>query len=311
MSRLTRLKDARILPPNTTIHLIGQWYWPDRPHRQRELVRVLAKNLNNSAIHSIHFIQPTRSKSLHRKTVSSHDPDILLPVSDLAPYTRLQDVDPYFPMDALRRKLRLYTTLHPGRLLASDAFAYASKHLKSRIAILANQDIYFDATLRLLRESPDSDLGPWTSYFLSRYEESPRAEKRSSIGTQCGPKFVGSHDAFVFVPPLPAPLIERCRFELGSWGIEARLLWEFEQFGIEGRNPCEDIKIWHVHMGGIKDAEVVGDQTSRQGGAQEKQRVMPEVNVNGKSSIAFPDKLKTRFKKVADEIWGQQWRQEQ
>ncbi|KAJ3220384.1 hypothetical protein HDU67_000051 [Dinochytrium kinnereticum] len=279
----------------------GQWYWPSRPHRVRELVRVLAKNLNNTHINFIHLLQPTPDPS---KAV----PD---PISHL--HDRLKSIDPYFPSQAFNQKLRITHTTHNGRLLASEAFTHASTHLRSQIAILSNQDIYFDDSLSLLHSHPDSDLSSYVSYFLSRYEESPRAEKRSTIGTQCGPRFVGSHDAIVFVPPLPVPLIKRCEFELGSWGIEARLLWEFEQFGITGRNPCEDLKIWHVHLGGIKDLEVAAStggeaNTGSVGetqGSLEKPRVMPEVNVKGKSSIAFPDRLTTKFKKVMDELWGQ------
>ncbi|KAJ3096790.1 hypothetical protein HDU97_005577 [Phlyctochytrium planicorne] len=283
-------------PLNLTpsIHLLGQWYWPQRAHRTRELVRVLAKNVNNTHIHQIHLIQPI-SRDLN---VSSQN-------SIQSYFARLIEIDPFFPATLFYQKLRLSQTSHQGRLLASEAFKLASKTIpRGQIAILANQDIYFDASLNLILSSPDSDLSSYVSYFLSRYEESPRAEKRSSIGTQCGPKFVGSHDAIIFVTPLPAKLIENSRFELGSWGIEARLLWEFEQFGIHGRNPCEDIKIWHVHMGGIKDVEVLAGDADAVAQLKEKPRVMPEVNVDGKSSIAFPDRLKSKFKKVVDELWG-------
>ncbi|KAJ3067801.1 putative ATP-dependent RNA helicase ddx49, partial [Quaeritorhiza haematococci] len=162
------------------------------------------------------------------------------------------------------------------RLMASDAFAYASTHLRNQIVILYNLDIYFDDSLKLLR-SKNSDLSYVTSYFLSRYEE-PDAEASSSIGTQCNTKaFIGSHDAIVFIPPLPQPLIPKTQFELGSWGIENRLLWEFEQFGIRGRNPCFDIRSYHVHSTHFKASW------------------MPEVNTEGRSSVAFPDKLVSRF----------------
>lgn len=70
---------------------------------------------------------------------------------------------------------------------------------------------------------------------------------------------------------------------MGSWGIENRILWEFEQVGIKGRNPCEDVKIWHSHASGYKSSW------------------MPQVNTAGRSSVAFPDKLKTKFK--SDYSW--------
>lgn len=92
-------------------------------------------------------------------------------------------------------------------MLASDAFSYASANLRHQIAILYNIDIYFDKSIGLVKP-PKSDLKPYTSYFLSRYEE-PQNEEKSSIGTQCGKAFIGSHDAIVFIPPLPQKLIAR------------------------------------------------------------------------------------------------------
>ncbi|KAJ3333332.1 hypothetical protein HDU76_009304 [Blyttiomyces sp. JEL0837] len=320
------------------IHLMGQWFWPETKQRTQELVRVLAINTNNSFIHGIHLIQP-ESPSL-----SSNPSKLKLRQH----FERIMEFDAYFPFDSFMRKLRVATTNNTGRLLASDAFLYAShillddpigagphwigsiqrrisprqrkgraKRLRTepeprKIAILANQDIYFDKTLGLLLSSPDVDLSPLTTYFLSRWEESTEAEEASLIGTQCGPKFVGSHDAFVFIPPLPTPLIAKCQYELGSWGIEARMLWEFERFGITGRNPCEDVKIWHVHFGGYKEGagNVRSDiQTSSEKEAKNGSRnaaTMPVVNTDGKSSIAFPDKLKSKYKKVIDELWGAQ-----
>ncbi|KAI8612445.1 hypothetical protein BC830DRAFT_1171054 [Chytriomyces sp. MP71] len=298
-----------LLPTSTDakrveIHLIGQWYYPKSLHRTRELVRVLAINTNNSHIHKIHLIQPRaqhprkifRALSATRSQIAR----MFLPILS---------VDKHFPMSLFLSKLQLSFTDHSGRLLASESFRYASQNLKAipsdsptmKVAILANQDIYFDNTLHLIGSSPYSDLGPYTAYFLSRHEEPGPAENASSIGTQCGPRFVGSHDAFVFLPPLPGPLVDRCAFEMGSWGIEARLLWEFEQFGILGRNPCHDIKVWHVHMGAYKE-DASGREVLQ--GVEGTGRSMPEVNVDGKSSIAFPDTLKTRFKNVVEERWG-------
>ena len=118
------------------------------------------------------------------------------------------------------------TTDYYGRLLISEAFRYASDKIKGHVVILANLDIYFDESLCLLK-SPHIDLDIYSAYFLSRYER-PESEN-VTIGTQCGPKFMGSHDSIAFVPPLPRGLISKCDFELGSWGIESRVLWEMEQ----------------------------------------------------------------------------------
>jgi hypothetical protein len=136
--------------------------------------------------------------------------------------------------------------------------------------IVSNLDISFDNSLSKLSSSA-IDLNMYVAYFLSRYEK-PENE-HISIGTQCGKKFIGSHDSMIIIPPLPRRLIERCDFQLGSWGIESRVMWEMERFGIKVRNPCHDIKSWHHHASQVRNMK------------------MPEVNRNNKSAIAFPEPL--------------------
>lgn len=186
----------------------------------------------------------------------------------------LLKLDATFPTTTFLQKvtIKLITTLSTGgRLLASDAFNYASINHQSEICILSNADIYFDTSLGLLHSS-ESDLNYLTTYFLSRYELVEN-EEASLIGTQCGEKFIGSHDAIIFISPLPRKLIQRTRFELGTWGIENRILYEFESMGMKGRNPCKSIKSWHVHVNGSKSSW------------------MPMVNGEGKTAVAFPDTL--------------------
>jgi hypothetical protein len=224
-------------------------------------VQVLTANLNNPYVDQIHFLQSERDNEEEKPVWWSHE--LLRPL--------LEQQSNMFPTEAFYDKVKIVNTGNEGRLLASDAFRYASQNVRQDIAILVNLDIYFDESLGLLH-GVDADLGLFTAYFLSRYEV-PQNEATSLIGTQCGDKFQGSHDAVVFISPLPEALVERCQFALGSWGIESRLLWEFEQFGMIGRNPCFDIRSWHVHFNGTKGTW------------------MPEVNEDGMSSIAFPDHL--------------------
>jgi len=95
--------------------------------------------------------------------------------------------------------------------------------------------------------------------------------------SQCGRHFIGSHDSIIFIPPLPKPLIPLCAIEIGSWGIENRLMWEFEKFGISIRNPCLDIKSWHIHKNRFKS------------------KSMPIVNTENRSSVAHPQKLFSKY----------------
>ena len=167
------------------------------------------------------------------------------------------------------KKIRMTKLPTRSRLLASQALRYAQANLRGEIVILANLDIYFDNSISLLYES---DLNRYTSYFLSRTNHFNHSE------TECKYPFMGSMDSYIWIPPLPNKLLDRTDFALGSWGIENRLLFEFEQVGILGRNPCESIKTWHIHSNAYKNGP------------------MPQVNLDKKSSVAFPDTLKTRFK---------------
>lgn len=230
----------------TEIHLITQWYWDANVMRRHELLHALEINIENQHITRIHLITNIEHVETERKQLEA-------------------------TLKVGSSKLVWVTTNNQGRLLASDAFTYASNFLKGQIALLANLDISFDESLKLLL-SKQSDLSRYKAFFLSRYERPPN--EHLSIGTQCGPKFMGSADTLAFIPPLPKTLIQHTHLHLGSWGIESRLMWEFEQAGIEGRNPCYDIKSWHNHASGVKNTR------------------MPVVNIVDKqSSIAFPDFL--------------------
>ena len=173
---------------------------------------------------------------------------------------------------AFTAKVQVHFVDFIGRLAAQDALAYASRHLVGRTCVLSNLDIIFDDTLMLVRNS-SIDLGPSVAYFLSRYE---LPGSRSQLPSQCGPAFVGSHDALFFQPPLPRPLLERTAFRLGCWGSENRLMHEMEHAGLRVRNPCLDIHTWHVHE------------------TQYKAGWMPLVNDFGRSSAARPELLATR-----------------
>ncbi|KAJ3213750.1 hypothetical protein HK099_007197 [Clydaea vesicula] len=279
ISDLKKLKEDSKPFKQKTI-LVSQWYWPKDSRRTSELIKALDLNLRNPFVDEIHLLQPTvnSNKVLSKKEKKKvNDDNYGVKNWNLNQMkNNFVQLKSNFSINLFRKKVKLSTVLGEGRLQASDAFNYSSTMLRGHIVVLHNLDIYFDKTLALIRP-PKSDLNYMTSYFLSRYEEEDN-EAKSMIGTQCGKSFIGSHDAIVFIPPLPKRLVERCNFELGSWGIENRLLWEFERFGIKGRNPCEDIKIWHSHS------------------SQYKSSWMPQINTDGRSSVAFPDKLVSKFK---------------
>lgn len=120
----------------------------------------------------------------------------------------------------LRRKLRVHVG-PPGRLKVADVLAYTNEKpaLWGQMMLLANSDIYFDASLAWLKNTT-TDLGPTRAYFLSRYEQADLEDAPGGLGTQCGDKFVGSHDSFLYVPPVPRRLVDRVGFYMGRrWRV--------------------------------------------------------------------------------------------
>lgn len=133
------------------------------------------------------------------------------------------------------------------------------------IVIIANADIYFDHTVRSLKHI---QTFPW---FLSRYEHYP-LKGPLYIGNQCSAEnYIGSHDTFVFRMSVPNEWYALLDWSLGTPGMEARMIWELAQYGVEVQNPCSLVKSWHVHY-------------SR----RPAQYRFPVVNTTNRSLLAWP-----------------------
>ena len=167
---------SRKSSPEKEIHLITQWYADINSTRYHELYYALDQNIKNKYISSIHLLQDSN----YQKTK--------------------------FPFHS--KNIRIVQLPTKSRLLVSQALQYAQKFLRGQIVILANLDIYFDDSLKLLFES---DLDRYTSYFLSRTDHFNHSL------TECKYPFMGSMDSFIWIPPLPQPLLSRTDFALGSW----------------------------------------------------------------------------------------------
>lgn len=237
--------------------MVTQWYRDKNPIRAAELMHSICRNLENPYIDRIHFIET-------------------LPLSN--PWNELQ---PFcsVPHETFRNKTSFYRRLHTKARTASEdwsdrltigyALEFANKYLPGRIVIVANLDISFDNTLSMLRT--DRWISLMNAYFLSRYEE----HETNGLGTQCGPKYIGSHDSFVLMPPLPRKLIDTTlKLALGLPGVENRFMHEMRRLGMRVANPCLTIKSWHHHTSGTKNIYT-----------------LPLLNTKGRSGIARPTKL--------------------
>ena len=142
---------------------------------------------------------------------------------------------------------------------------YAHRYLSGKFVVLANADIEFDASLAALHRI--SDDMQHTMVSLSRDD-------------QCDPDdYVGSHDVWIFVPPVRniAEVLLHTEFYCGGkwgWGCENRFMWEMgHRAGLESVNPCLSIRAKHRHKSRRNSPAMANDK---------------RLNLNGKSSIAVP-----------------------
>ena len=253
-------------------HYISQLYMhPTHPARHLELMQTICNNINNPYITHLHFLQLSDTATWRN------------------PWRHLKSSSCNVTVERYLAKVRF----HPGwvddrlskhkwleRLTVGRALRFAQDRLAGRIVLLANLDIEFDHSLGHLLADPQ--ISPRHAYFLSRFERDENsatseteAPVQIGIGTQCGPKYMGSHDVVAFVPPLPNKLIKRCEgLRLGQIGLEGRLIWEFTEIaGITVTNPCKTIRTWHNHRSG------------------ERRWITPEANTDGRSAVAPPAQL--------------------
>lgn len=215
---------------NNSIFLLTQWYHEIDSRRRYELVAVLHMNVINPAITQIHFIQNTNHCTI---------------------YDDIQ-IDRQFPVDLLRKKLVIFydrnSLVQSERLVIHQAFQYANRYLSRGYIVLLNLDIFFDQSLLILRSR--SLLNSKTILYLSRYEIDPSI---TTLGSQCSDEsYVGSHDSFIFQTPIDEHLARKFPFEIGTWHVEVKLIYEFLEADYIVRNPCKTIRIWHFHSSQIR-----------------------------------------------------------
>jgi hypothetical protein len=187
-------------------------------------------NVINDAITNIHFIQNSKDCTIFQ--------DIKM--------------NQQFPIDLLKKKLIIYYNenidFDNQRLTINQAFPYANNFITHGYTVLINLDIFFDRSLLILKHRPLLDKN--TILYLSRYEVDPSI---TTLGLQCSEKhYVGSHDALIFRTPLKDNLIKKFPFEIGTWHIEVKIIYEFLQDNYIVRNPCKSIRIWHLHSSQIR-----------------------------------------------------------
>ncbi len=211
------------------VHLITQWYYEEDIRRRNELVSVLHMNLINEGVQKIHFIQPENE-------ICTIEKDVQIAAD--------------FPLNKLREKIviKYLNRSQASRLTIEEALLYGNSMIKNSYAVLLNLDIFFDRSLLLLQNLHIVDQR--TVFYLSRYEIDSYI---STIGPQCVDRtYVGSHDALLFIPPLPVSVIHQLPFELGTWNVEVKIIYELIRANYTVRNVCKSIRAWHLHSSQIR-----------------------------------------------------------
>jgi len=122
-----------------------------------------------------------------------------------------------------------------------DFIDLAAQSLAGQVCVLANSDIRFDGTIRLLEASCQK----MRLFALTRWDSlvSPRM-----LGHTVGERFFsGTQDTWIFVGGGTGRTDKMSSIPLGFVGCENAFLGEAVLAGCEVFNPAIDIRTWHVH----------------------------------------------------------------
>jgi len=207
-------------------------YFARQPYsakRAKELIETLKRNLHNQHIAAVHVL-----------------------TENADPTHELADVAPA----VFNKLIVVHVDKQPTY---GDFFTYANSVLGSNVVtIVANADIYFDATLSTIqhrRPNEAADLAgdaPWRSVFALSRQPSPdlsddRKYDYQRIVNLCE-TYAGSHDAFVFATPVPDSVLSAVDHSQNNMGAENVVIHAFQRVkGYRLSNPCSELHAFHAH----------------------------------------------------------------
>lgn len=120
----------------------------------------------------------------------------------------------------------------------TDFFQYILNHLKNKICMITNADIYLEECNDFLIKKLMNEK---IVYALTRYEYDMTAPGIKSYG--------GSHDCYIFNSSFIDKKIinDHTNHPQNSPGIETHIIKNFCDQGFKAYNPCYQIKIIHLH----------------------------------------------------------------
>lgn len=135
------------------------------------------------------------------------------------------------------------------RLLYSDAFMYTNNNLRGEIVIASNTDIFYDDSLRRLKNIDFKKL--MLAITRRDYLDGEIIESRQVYlnGIKYSTKPEDCHDAWVFNSPIPKFDAD---FYFGWQNCEHAVVRNAIKAGIKVLNGYNFIKIYHVHKNNIR-----------------------------------------------------------
>jgi hypothetical protein len=236
---------------NTKLVLLTTLFvpWRDGPHLH-EIYAAFLMNLQVEAIRELHVM--TESNCTVLATRLRQWADVM------SNKTRIRK--------AIGQKFRCVPSPTMRQPTYKDFFEYANQTLSGELVLLANADIEFDESLRLIAPEPimDGKIG----FVLSVTPPTPNGHYREVFGRDCynhrrcspgtyqngvGGTAGRSWDAYVFASPLPSSFnVWRVNNVMNILGAENVAAYQFEDVGIKLFNPCEHVHAFHWHCQGGK-----------------------------------------------------------
>mmetsp|Transcript_49769 Transcript_49769/g.125099 ORF Transcript_49769/g.125099 Transcript_49769/m.125099 type:complete len:356 (-) Transcript_49769:199-1266(-) len=192
------------------LHLVVQYYLDPNPQRRRELNTCFYQNLLNPLVEAVHLLAETQAdvKAAQELALRAGAKDKLV-------------------VDLVGRPLNY-----------SDAFTYTNTKLAGKVAMVTSADIRIAHGFEELSPNIPANM------VLAPSRYGLPEEKCGYPDRQCD-KYQGSHDTFIFVPPLPVDMA-RINFRTTHVGAENALLYELIQAGNTATNPCLTLILHHM-----------------------------------------------------------------
>lgn len=135
-------------------------------------------------------------------------------------------------------------------------FEYANKYYPDSIVVIANNDIYFDDSIKLL------DTYDMTNKCFSLLRYDVQYNKKDSkifeyydheLARGYGEKGAraDAQDSWIFKTPISIP--DKCDFYFGILGCDNHITYLLRKQGYIVSNPALDIKSYHLHLTGIRN----------------------------------------------------------